>query len=139
MVMCKKCNTDKNSAEFYYRKDGKISCYTCKSCTIKKTSEYQKANPEKKQEWYRKNKLKQYNLTPEEYQSLYDNQNGLCSICASTCPQQEFLCVDHCHITGDVRGLLCKTCNSAIGFLNDDPELVRSALFYLLKKQTVLK
>jgi hypothetical protein len=139
MAKCKKCNTDKSDDEFYYRKDGRISSYTCKSCTIERTAEYRKDRPEKTREWYRKNKLKQYGLTPDEYQELYDKQNGLCAICTKECPQQELLCVDHCHKAGDVRGLLCKTCNSAIGFLNDDPELVRSALFYLLNKQTLLK
>ncbi|MGH3767393.1 MAG: endonuclease domain-containing protein [Pseudonocardiaceae bacterium] len=39
--------------------------------------------------------------------------------------------VDHCHNTGNVRGILCDTCNRGIGHLQDDPKLIRSAAEYL--------
>ena len=50
-----------------------------------------------------------------------------CFVCGST----ESLCIDHCHTTGKMRGLLCKPCNSALGLLNDDPERIYNLLLYL--------
>ena len=72
--------------------------------------------------------LRTYGLTPEEYNSLWDKQNGGCVICGST---EKKLCVDHCHNTGVVRGLLCTNCNQGLGQFKDDPGLLRSAATYL--------
>ena len=68
-----------------------------------------------------------YGLSPQEYYALVARQGGACAICRKIKP----LCVDHCHLTGRVRGLLCRTCNSAIGFWGDSPAMVRRALKYL--------
>jgi hypothetical protein len=68
-----------------------------------------------------------YGLSPKEYYALVARQGGACAICRKIKP----LCVDHCHLTGKVRGLLCHTCNSALGFWGDSPSLVRRALKYL--------
>jgi len=59
---------------------------------------------------------------------MYEAQNGLCGICST---KHERLHVDHCHKTGRVRKLLCIRCNAAIGYLNDNQELVTAALIYL--------
>ncbi len=75
--------------------------------------------------------LKQYGLTLEEYEGMVAEQNGLCAICRHVCSTGQRLCVDHDHSTGRVRGLLCRSCNIAIGKLGDDPDLVRRALEYL--------
>ena len=68
-----------------------------------------------------------YGLSPKEYYALVARQGGACAICRKIKP----LCVDHCHLTGKVRGLLCRTCNSALGFWGDSPAVVRRALKYL--------
>jgi hypothetical protein len=68
-----------------------------------------------------------YGLSPKEYYALVARQGGACAICRKIKP----LCVDHCHLTGEVRGLLCSTCNSALGFWGDSPIVVRRALKYL--------
>lgn len=78
--------------------------------------------------------LKQYGLTVETFDSLLDRQDGVCAIC-----QREFARtphVDHDHKTGEVRGLLCYSCNSAVGYLQDDVVVVRRALEYLIRAQT---
>lgn len=71
------------------------------------------------------------------YVESFREQEGKCKICGREEWKQRNgrtmnLCIDHCHDTEKLRGLLCHQCNSAIGFLNDDPALVAKALGYLL-------
>src|SRR5262245_1258931 len=69
-----------------------------------------------------------YGISPADYEALFARQGGACAICKrSGLP----LCVDHCHVTGWVRGLLCHSCNSALGFLQDHPRVVTAAGAYL--------
>lgn len=70
-----------------------------------------------------------YGLTREQYDKLVEESNNKCQICGSI----EKLHIDHCHITGNVRHLLCRTCNLGIGYLKDSPSLLRQALAYLIK------
>ncbi len=46
------------------------------------------------------------------------------------------LVIDHCHSTGAIRGLLCSNCNTAIGLLSDNPEIIRKAADYLEKERS---
>lgn len=75
----------------------------------------------------RRKRREKYALTEAEYQALRTKQEDACAICGEVTK----LCVDHCHDTGTVRGLLCGSCNLGIGMLRDDPERVRKALAYL--------
>ena len=83
----------------------------------------------KRQPYSRTQLLQSYGMSTEDYDMLSARQGGACAICRRQ-PAAP-LCVDHCHATGKVRGLLCRTCNSAIGFLRDDEALVAAALAYL--------
>jgi hypothetical protein len=74
--------------------------------------------------------LRQFNLTLDGYADLLADQGGVCAICRKA-PQAKPLCVDHCHTTGAIRGLLCGPCNTALGMLGDDPDRVDSAAAYL--------
>jgi hypothetical protein len=73
-------------------------------------------------------RLKRYGLSEEGYKALLAQQHGRCPIC-----KQKFdvPCVDHCHSTGRVRGLLCNKCNPGIGYFDDDPNRTRAATVYL--------
>ena len=71
---------------------------------------------------------KVYGISLADYEAMFERQGGACAICKRT---GLTLCVDHCHLTGEVRGLLCIRCNSAIGFCNDDPVLLQAAAAYL--------
>jgi hypothetical protein len=73
---------------------------------------------------------KYYGISLERYAALVAAQNGVCAICSQP-PGKRRLAVDHCHTTKAIRGLLCVNCNTAIGKLNDDPELLRRAIAYL--------
>ena len=73
---------------------------------------------------------RKYGMTIEEYDRLFDEQDGVCAICGRTNGNKR-LAVDHDHTTGWVRGLLCHSCNVAIGLLGDDIERVAAMLEYL--------
>lgn len=89
-----------------------------------------KDNPEKA----RSAKLKSgYGINLDDYNQIFDSQNGLCAICKEKEIRGTYLCVDHNHITGKVRGLLCSKCNSAIGYLNEDIDIFLEAIKYLKK------
>jgi hypothetical protein len=72
-----------------------------------------------------------YGLTMVEYQLMFDKQEGKCKICNRKRYKNGYLFVDHCHKTGRVRGLLCAFCNSALGMLDDNPDLLKTAIEYL--------
>lgn len=65
---------------------------------------------------------------------MYDAQAGKCAICLA----REATCVDHDHDTGDIRGLLCRKCNSAIGIIGETPELLDRAAKYLRRHKKTL-
>lgn len=72
-----------------------------------------------------------YGITVADYWQLYRAQMGMCAICQNRRRGMRGLVIDHDHETGRVRALLCAKCNSAIGLLADDPEIIRSAADYL--------
>jgi len=76
---------------------------------------------------------KRYGITREQYEALLEKQGGVCAICErehKDLGAKDFS-VDHCHKTGRVRGLLCHQCNSAIGFLQENPIIFARAVRYL--------
>jgi len=78
----------------------------------------------------RKDQLKYYyGMSLADYDALLLRQNGACAICKQTFAQN--LCVDHSHVTGKVRGLLCHSCNLGLGLFKDDPRLTRAATAHL--------
>lgn len=88
----------------------------------------------KKEGKFWENNIRQrYGLSRSDYESMLQSQDGKCAICRSDNPGPWFrrFLVDHDHLTGCVRGLLCGTCNLAIGYLKDDPEMALKALLYL--------
>ncbi|MFQ6212473.1 endonuclease VII domain-containing protein, partial [Bacillus mobilis] len=122
----------------------------CKACARQATSEYRREHPERVRATaarsYRRTyqttrayKLKRlYGLTVLEYDDLFKAQGGRCAICRQPETARDNktgavrdLAVDHCHNSSKVRGLLCARCNSAIGLLNDDADVLRSAIRYL--------
>lgn len=79
----------------------------------------------------------QYGITEAKYNKMLWLQNGVCAICRKEetivderTGKLRRLAVDHCHNTNKVRGLLCNSCNTGIGKLQHDPELLRIAALY---------
>jgi hypothetical protein len=73
-------------------------------------------------------RARRYGLSLADYRALEKRQGHACAICRKATRD---LCIDHCHVTGRVRGLLCRSCNSALGLYADDPRRLRAALAYL--------
>ena len=71
-----------------------------------------------------------YKITIEQYEEMFDEQGGRCAICENL-PMLEALFVDHCHETSKVRGLLCRHCNSMLGFSKDNQETLLKGADYL--------
>jgi hypothetical protein len=77
----------------------------------------------------------EHGITREELLRILEEQNEICACCHAKCPDRTNLCVDHDHVTGKVRGLLCTRCNTALGLFKDDAERIRKAIWYLEEKK----
>lgn len=102
-----------------------------------------KARAKKRKEYFRdyrrENAMKRYGITQIQYDEMLKKQKGACAVCkqkesaksynSKNGPQR--LSIDHCHTTGKVRGLLCFSCNRAIGYLKDNTKLLAAAIKYL--------
>lgn len=93
-------------------------------------------------QWWKDNKCRargyqlkaKYGITLEDYERMLESQNGVCAICRTlgSQPRRQFLCVDHCHETKKVRGLLCSDCNSMLGYARDQVIILEAAIAYLI-------
>ena len=72
-----------------------------------------------------------YGITADDYESLLETQGDACAICGGHERNGTLFSVDHDHETGRVRGLLCRTCNAAIGLFQERIDLIEAALLYL--------
>ena len=134
---CTKCSVTKPLKDFYTdsrRKDGATSW--CRDCW----REYDRGRREKLGARGRKDrKLKyMYGMSYTEYSAMLKAQNGVCGICKgketvtnNKSGKLQKLCVDHDHVTGKVRALLCTSCNKGLGLFNDDPVRVLAAYEYI--------
>lgn len=82
-----------------------------------------------------RNNLKRHGMTPETYDAMLQSQQGLCAICKKPGngkgQKHRPLCIDHCHTSGKVRGLLCDRCNLGLGNFDDDIGLFQRVIEYL--------
>jgi len=74
-----------------------------------------------------------YGISLNDYQAIYTEQHGRCLGCGSekSAHGRNGLHVDHCHVTGKIRGLLCNMCNQALGRAKDNPVVLRTLASYL--------
>jgi hypothetical protein len=130
MKKCSKCNTEKELVAFSKHirsKDGLRSW--CRNCS----KQYREANKSRQAEQIRAWKLKnKYGITEDKAALLLELQKGLCGICSSDISEKPH--IDHNHVTNEVRGLLCGSCNRALGLLKDSPAVLLNAYQYLIQK-----
>ncbi|MGQ0520299.1 MAG: endonuclease VII domain-containing protein [Actinomycetota bacterium] len=161
MKRCRICKRELPLTEFYAMagmRDGHRN--ECKRCNLATRAERYRENPEPTRErvkrWKianpereaarhaayrasgrkgisdRKSYLKRkYGITPEDYDQLLAEQDGVCAICGRPPRTDIALHVDHDHTTGRIRGLLCFRCNNALGDFDDDHDRLAAALHYL--------
>lgn len=81
---------------------------------------------------------RRFGIGLDDYERMLAEQNGGCAICGAAhttidkrTGQPQRLHIDHCHRTGQVRGLLCSNCNIGIGYFADDPDRLKKAAEYV--------
>lgn len=76
---------------------------------------------------------RRYGITREDYNRMFEQQNGQCAICSTTeiGRGHTHFHVDHSHTTGKVRGLLCDLCNRGLGYFKDNASLMKKGAKYL--------
>ncbi len=79
--------------------------------------------------------VRKYGITIEEYEQMLKDQNGVCKICKGPDPAGKDFAVDHCHVTGKVRGLLCQNCNTSLGLMKDSHVNLSNAINYLSQQE----
>lgn len=121
----------KRRKEYYAQNKDKLTA---------KTREYYHKHKEENKEYRReysrthrketKNRslLRYYGINLEQYNIMYDEQEGKCFTCKT---HHKDLVVDHNHNTGKVRKLLCNKCNLALGYVKDNVEILQSMIVYL--------
>src|SRR5262249_33693211 len=92
-------------------------------------AEHREALNERRRERSLARLAREYGIAFEELRRMLSEHDGTCDICRRRPARR--LCIDHCHATMKVRGLLCQRCNTALGLLEDDPERLRAAIGYL--------
>lgn len=161
MKRCSKCGVAKPLSEYYRMKgmrDGHRN--ECKQCNLaaqarrrhanpeenrRRVREWQAAHPDRvaarraihrstgqKREWDRRSHLKRrFGITLEDYEEMLAAQGGGCALCHRPPRSDISLHVDHDHANNRIRGLLCFTCNNALGDFEDDTGRLREAARYL--------
>ena len=133
MKTCTKCSINKPFTDFHKGSnyaDGHRS--RCKACMSSYSKERNK-DPEVKARARTNSYKTKYGITINKYDEMLKQQNGVCKLCGSAESKRgdHRLMVDHDHVTGEVRGLLCNPCNAAIGLLGDNISTLQNAINYL--------
>ncbi len=102
---------------------------------LKWNREWARSNPRLMQHY---RLLVRYGITVGEYEAMLYAQNGLCAVCKNP-PKSMRLAVDHNHITGRIRGLLCMRCNTGIGKIERKFSTTRTPEFLLLVREYLLR
>lgn len=143
LVPCSKCKRKLPDADFY-RAVSKKSCNNpgrkshCKECIKEQRNAYYRTEAGYKVKIEKAWKDKGINMTVEAFGELLEEQDGVCAICSADRNKNgTALCVDHCHNTGVIRGLLCHNCNITLGRFSDNADNLRKAATYLEKQRSI--
>lgn len=150
---CGKCKQIRPPTDFYYRRERKSLSSKCRLCFNAYSQKWRENNHERyrirnrqwrvgKEEYFRNIWLKsEYGISAEHYDNMLEQQGDVCAICKQ--PETTYdarvgvkrLAVDHCHTTGQVRGLLCAKCNRGLGHFNHCADGLQKAIEYLRKAE----
>jgi hypothetical protein len=141
MKTCRRCGVSKSLDEFTKAYNKKYNKYypasNCKACKAEWQKEYRKNSPDKYKKANNRTVLKKHGFTPESFAEVLEAQGGVCKICKRP-PRSGRLHIDHDHKCCDknacnkcFRGLLCYSCNGALGLAEDNIETLRAMIEYL--------
>lgn len=151
LLKCKHCDSIKPATEFHkYRRSKCIECTRAynRASYVKHREKRLAYESARESGWERSGRCKyeqgkevkwgshlkrMYGITESDFYAMWERQGKVCAICRKECNKSSRtkLCVDHCHKTGKVRGLLCFKCNTGLGRFNDDTNLFEQAIKYL--------
>jgi len=144
-LTCTKCDKVKDlTEEFWYKSKLTKSGFrgACRKCTADTDKQWRADNVKRCKETSHAKRLKNsYGITPEEY-SIAMATSTICEICGSEEVKgsaSKKLNYDHCHTDGHFRGVLCRTCNQAIGQLGDTSASLLKAYKYLKTSEDKIK
>lgn len=132
MKICSNCKTKKELSDFHIDRrapTGRASA--CKICAKARSKRWYK-DSENYRTIVRNSGLRhRFGISNEDYFELLKEQDGVCYICKTSPEEGKYLHVDHCHDSGNIRGLLCKNCNHGLGNFKDNPDFLTKAIEYL--------
>lgn len=129
MKKCFDCHEEKPIAEFYKSSVGYISS-KCRLCSIASAAQWNRDN---RDHVNTRERGRKYGLTASDLAELIEAQDGLCAICNEVLMVGGKLGshIDHDHVTGKTRGILCMKCNLLLGHAKDSPTVLRAAAKYI--------
>ena len=138
---CSLCKEEKNLTEYRSRggKQKHLLKSRCNTCLSSEHKRWVEDNPETvrqyraKDKWTLHKRCKRHGISEAEFWSFYEEQDGSCPICDKAIAAEDSA-IDHNHKTGEVRGILCKSCNRALGLLGDCPGTLHRGSLYLQDK-----
>jgi hypothetical protein len=133
---CRVCKERKPMDKFHWTADKKYRRRICSKCvTAKAATRRAERDPiEQRLRAYIRHLRRKYGISFESYQLLMELQGSRCAICRMSFDasiRRLIPHVDHDHVTSEIRGLLCFSCNTAIGKLRDNQETLAAAISYL--------
>lgn len=134
--VCKRCEINKPISSFVRNKQSKDGYrIVCKECDAPRLRAWRQGRGKE----YIKRKARAdyvkrtYGLSVQEYAEMLNSCNRKCQICGGDESNSAFgtLYIDHCHQTGEIRGILCSFCNTGLGQFRDNPIFLKKAILYL--------
>ena len=136
--ICTGCDTPKSLDLFYPKHKSCKECYKGRQKIWRQANKHKikryESSAERKSTQSWRHIFRKYGLTKEQWNELLLAQNSCCKICKEHYSKlSSILCVDHCHTTGKIRGLLCRECNKGLGNFKDSEQFLLNAIEYLKK------
>lgn len=136
-MACRKCGREQPLDQFRPTKLPRRR-RVCRDCRLKRAAELTRLKQADRRAAYQRYRCKQFGITPEDYDRMLEEQQGLCAICRRPLGRKGQT-IDHCHRTGRVRGIVHSQCNLVIGNAREDIEVLRGAIAYLKSHQQIQK
>jgi hypothetical protein len=142
-VLCRRCGETKRRDDFYTQSYAPAPRQPCKQClTTERKARYAARGGARIS--HAQVLREKYGLTPDQYDRMLQEQNGVCAICRQpetrrgSGGEPRRLSVDHDHRTGVVRALLCGRCHTVTSAVEESPDLLEAVRLYLARHSNSL-